>query len=87
VTAAEALPQGCHKRFCRKCHRLHVAEEFEGSRKTCRKMIHRHNQNRRDRRAERHLADANGEAEARPQLDVHAYVGAGLHGASLFPTA
>jgi hypothetical protein len=50
-------------------------------------MIHRHNQNRRDRRAERHLADANGEAEARPQLDVHAYVGAGLHGASLFPTA
>jgi hypothetical protein len=48
-------------------------------------MIHRHNQNRRDRRAERHLADANGEASARPQLD--AYVGAGLHGASLFPTA
>jgi len=39
--------QGRRQRFCQQCGRFHDVTEFEGSRKSCRRKLQRHNQRRR----------------------------------------
>jgi hypothetical protein len=39
--------QGRRQRFCQQCGRFHDCTEFEGTRKSCRRKLERHNQRRR----------------------------------------
>ena len=39
--------QGRRQRFCQQCGRFHDVTEFEGTRKSCRRKLERHNQRRR----------------------------------------
>ena len=43
MAAAELHLEGCVRRFCQKCGKIHPLEEFEGLKRSCRLALERHN--------------------------------------------
>ena len=66
---AEAVPvSGVDSRFCQKCSRWHPLGDYEGAKRTCRKMLLAHNTRRRDSRSSGPRASQPSAGDAEPPL-------------------
>lgn len=63
LKADSYLVKGVPSRFCQRCGQGHALTEFEGSKRSCRKALERHNQRRRDKQA---ASTATGPSTATP---------------------
>jgi hypothetical protein len=52
LQAPSILRDGIQQRFCQQCGRFHTLDQFDGTRRSCRAMLQRHNARRNKRNAD-----------------------------------